>query len=103
MTRRADQFFIQQQLREMNFDEPAFAQCPTLLGAQPESPEREQFDSAREDAEEEEGSITSALDAEIDASTGKEMEASGRSTRVPSIDRCHRRNHTMQREHTRVR
>ena len=67
MTRRADWFFVQQQLREMNFDEPAFAQRPALLGAQPESPEWEQFDSAREDVEEEEGSVTSALDAEIDA------------------------------------
>ena len=33
MTRRADQFFVQQQLREMNFDEPAFAHYPALLGA----------------------------------------------------------------------
>ena len=60
----------------MNFDEPAFAQCPTLLGAQPESPDREQFDSAREDVEEE-GSATSALDAKPDASMGEETEASG--------------------------
>ena len=49
MTRRADQFFVQQQLRELNFDEPAFEQHPPLLGAQPESPEHEQFNSARED------------------------------------------------------
>ena len=40
MTRWADRFFVQQQLREMNFNEPTFAQCPALLGAQPESPER---------------------------------------------------------------
>ena len=33
MTRRADQFFVQQQLREMNFDEPAFTHRPALLGA----------------------------------------------------------------------
>ena len=52
MTRWAYRFFVQQELREMNFDEPAFTQCPTLLGAQPESPECEQFDSAREDVEE---------------------------------------------------
>ena len=45
MTRRADRFFVQEQLREMNFDEPTFAQRPTLLGIQPESPERERFDS----------------------------------------------------------
>ena len=33
MTRRADQFFVQQQLKELNFDEPAFAHRPALLGA----------------------------------------------------------------------
>ena len=78
MTRRADRFFVQQQLREINFTKPAFAQCPTLLGAQPESPERKRFDSAR-DVEEEEGGTTSALDVEPDASMGKETEASGHS------------------------
>ena len=41
MTRWADQFFVQQQLREMNFDEPAFAHCPALLGARPETQENE--------------------------------------------------------------
>ena len=102
MTRRADRFFMQQQLREMNFDEPAFAQCPTLLGAQPESPECKRFDSAREDLEEEEGSATSALDAEPNASTGKETEASGCSTRAPSAERCRRRNCIMEKECTRA-
>ena len=41
MTRWADQFFMQQQLREMNFDEPAFAHHPALLGARPETLENE--------------------------------------------------------------
>ena len=95
MTRRADHFFMKQQLREMNFDEPAFAQCPALLGAQPESPEWEQFDSAREDVEEEEGGTTSALDTEVDASTGEETEASGRPVQVNSAERCCRRNHAL--------
>ena len=89
MTRQADRFFVQQQLWEMNFDEPAFVQCPTLLGAQPESPEHKQFDSDREDVEEEEGGATSALDAEPDASMGEEMEASGHSPRAPSAERRH--------------
>ena len=71
MTRQADRFFVQQQLKEMNFDEPTFVQHPALLGAQLDSPEREQFDSAWEDAEEEEGGTTSALDAEINASMGE--------------------------------
>ena len=102
MTRWADRFFMQQQLREMNFDEPTFAQCPTLLGTQPESPECEQFDSAREDVEEEEGSMTSALDTEIDASKGEEMEASGHPAQAPSAERHCQRNHAMQRERTRV-
>ena len=73
----------------MNFDEPTFVQRPALLGAQPESPEREQFDSTREDVEEEEGGATIALDAEIDASMGEETEASGCPARVPSADRHH--------------
>ena len=41
MTRQANQFFMQQQLREVNLDEPAFAHCPALLGARPETPEYE--------------------------------------------------------------
>ena len=41
MTRQADQFFVQQQLREMNFDEPAFVHHPALLGTRPETPENE--------------------------------------------------------------
>ena len=76
MMRRADRYFVQQQLGEMNLEESAFAQRPTLLGAQPESPEHEQFDSAWEDTEED-GEATSALDAKLDASTGKETDASG--------------------------
>ena len=103
MTRRADRYFIQQQLGEMNLEESAFAQCPTLLGAQPESPECEQFDSAREDAKEEDGKATSALDAEIDASTGEEMDTSGRPARTSSVERHCRRNHAMRRECTQAR
>ena len=102
MTRWANQFFMQQQLQEMNFNEPTFAQRPTLLGTQPESPECKQFDSTWEDVEEEEGGATSALDTEINASTGEETEASGHLAQAPSADRCHQRNCAMQREHTRV-
>ena len=79
----------------MNFKEPAFAQCPALLGAQLESPEWEQFDSAWEDVEEEEGGVTSALDAEIDASSGEETETSGHPAQVPSVERCWQRNCAM--------
>ena len=100
MTRQADRYFVQQQLGEMNLKESAFAQHPTLLGAQPESPEREQFDSAQEDAKED-GKATSALDAELDASTGKETDASGRPARSPQLS-GHRRNRAMHRERTRV-
>ena len=73
----------------MNFDEPAFVQCPALLGAQPESPEWEQFDSVRQHVEEEEGAVTSALDTEIDASTGEETEASGCLAWAPSAEMHH--------------
>ena len=103
MTRRADHFFMQQQLREMNFDEPAFVQCPALLGTQLGSPEWEQFDSSREDVEEEEDGTTSALDAEVDASMGEETEASGRPAQKPSAERCCRRNHALRREQTQAR
>ena len=89
MTRRADRHFVQQQLGEMDLEESTFVQHPTLLGAQPESPECEQFHSAREDAEEEDGKATSTLDAKFDASTGEEMDASGRPAWASSAERCH--------------
>ena len=88
MTRWADRYFVQQQLGEMNLEESAFTQRPTLLGTQLESPEREQFDSAREDIEED-GEATSTLDAELDASTGEETDASGHLARMPSAERRH--------------
>ena len=71
----------------MNLEESAFAQRPTLLGAQPESPGREQFDSAREDVEED-GEAASALDAKLDTSTGEETDASGHPARSPSAEWC---------------
>ena len=87
MMRRADRYFVQQQLGDMNLEESAFAQCPTLLGTQPESPGCKQFDSAREDVEED-GKAASALDTELDASTGEEMDVSGRVAWSPSAERC---------------
>ena len=101
MMRRADRYFVQQQLGEMNLEESTFAQCPTLIGAQLESPECEQFDSAREDAEED-GEAASALDAELDASTGDETDASGHPARLPSAEWRRRRNRAMCRECTRA-
>ena len=82
MTRRADRYFVQQQLGEMNLEESTFAQHPTLLGAQPESPEHEQFNSAREDAE-----AISAFDAELNASTGEETDTSGCPAQMSSAER----------------
>ena len=79
----------------MNFDEPAFTHHPALLGTRPETPENERFDSAREDAEEDEGGAMSTLDTELDASTGKETDATGHPARMPSADRCHQRNHAL--------
>ena len=86
----------------MNLEESTFAQRPTLLGVQPESPEREQFDSAREDAEED-GKAASALDAEFDASTGEETDASGRPAWLPSAEQRRQRNRAIRRERTRAR
>ena len=65
-------------------------------------PEREQFDSAQEDAEEG-GEATSALDAELNAGTGREMDASGHLARSPSAERRHQRNRAMCRECTHAR
>ena len=84
----------------MNLEESAFVQRPTLLGAQPESPEREQFDSAREDTKEEDGKATSTLDAELNASTGEETDASEHPARTSSAERHCQRNHAMCRECT---
>ena len=82
----------------MNLEESAFAQHPTLLGAQPESPGHKQFDSAHED-----GEATSALDAELNASTGEETDTSGCAARSPSAERRRRRNCAMRRECTHAR
>ena len=86
MTRRADRYFIQQQLGEMNLEESTFEHRPTLLGGQPESPKREQFDSVQEDAEED-GKATSTLDPELDASTGEETDSSGPPAGTSSAER----------------
>ena len=99
MTRWADRYFVQQQLGDMNLEESTFAQRPTLLGTQPESPGCEQFDSAREDVKED-GEAASALDAELDASTGDETDASGCPAWSPSAERHRRRNRAMRRERT---
>ena len=102
MTRRADQFFVQQQLREMNFDEPAFTHHPALLGTWPETLENEWFNSTHEDAKEDEGDATSMVDAELDASTGEETDATGCPAHTPSADRHCKRNRTLRREHNRA-
>ena len=89
---------MQQQLREMNFDEPAFAHHPALLGARLETPDNERFDSACEDAEEDEGDTTSTLDAELNASTGEETDTTGHPAHMPSADRHRQRNRALRRE-----
>ena len=102
MTRQANQFFMQQQLREVNLDEPAFAHRPALLGARPETPEYERFDSTCKDAKEDEGDATSVLDTELNASMGEETDATGCPACMPSADRCQWRNRILRREHNRA-
>ena len=102
MTTRADRFFIQQRILDMHFDEPAYEQCPPLLGTQQASLEQDQFDPAREDVEEDDDGTTTGLDAEFGASTGGETEASGCSGQIPSMDGHRRRNRAMQRERARA-
>ena len=71
----------------MNLDEPAFMQHPALLGTRPETQEYKHFDSTHKDAGEDEGGATSTLDAKLDTSTGKEMDASGHPGHKPSAER----------------
>ena len=71
----------------MNLEESTFVQHPTLLGAQLESPEHEQFDSAQEDAKEEDGRAISALEAKLDASMGEETDTSGCPAQTSSAKR----------------
>ena len=99
MTRWADQFFVQQQLKELNLNDPTFVHRPALLATQPETPEYEQFDSAWEDAKEDEGNATSALDAKLNASMGEETDTSGLLAQMPSANRRHRRNRALRRVH----
>ena len=102
MMRWADRYFVQQQLGEMNLEESAFVQRPTLLGIQLESPEREQFNSTQEDTEEEDGKATSTLDAELNVSMGEETDASRHPAQTSSAERHRRRNRAMCRECTRA-
>ena len=95
LTRRADQLFVQEQLRNLQITEPAFAHCPALLGDHPETPDQEQCNSTWEDAKEDEGNATSVLDAKLDASTGEEMDASGYLHCSALVDRRCQRNHAL--------
>ena len=78
---------MQQQLRELNLDAPAFTHRPALLGTRLETLEYKRFDSTHEDAKEDKGDATSMLDAELDASTGEEMDTTRHPACKPSADR----------------
>ena len=102
-SRRADQLFVHEQLKELLINEPAFVHCPALLGACPETPDQEQYDSTQEDPKQDEGDATSLLDAELDASWGEETDALGHLHRSLSADRHRQRNRALWREHNRAR
>ena len=91
---------MQQQLKELNLDKPAFTHCPPppLLGTRPETPEYKQFDSTWEDTEGDKGDATSAFDAKLNTSMGKETDTSGHPACTSSANRHRRRNHTLRRE-----
>ena len=89
MTRQANCLFVQEQLRDLQITELALPHCPALLGDQPKTPDQEQYDSAQEDAKDDEGDATSQLDVNLDASMGKEMDASGHLCHSLSADRHH--------------
>ena len=67
------------------------------------APSVKQFDSTWEDAEEEDGKATSALDAKLDASMGKETDASGHPAQTSSAEWHCQRNCAMCRERTEAR
>ena len=64
----------------------------------PGNSDQEQYDSAQEDPKQDEGNITSLLDAELDASSGEETDASRHSCHSLSADRHCQRNRTLWRE-----
>ena len=49
MPERSPRLFVQEHLRDLCITEPAFTHCPALLGARPETPDLEQFNSTQED------------------------------------------------------
>ena len=78
LTTQADQLFMQEQLRDMRFTKPTFAQCPALLSAaHPEIPDQEQYNSTQEDTKENEGNATSQLDTGLDVSTAMKRMSQG--------------------------
>ena len=84
MTRWADYLFVQEQLRDLQITESAFAHHPAILGSHPETPNQEPYDSAWKDMEEEdEGNATSLLDAKLDTNTGEKWMPLG--TRIPQF------------------
>ena len=89
---------MQEQLRDLQIAELAFPHRPILLGDCPETPDQDQYNSAWEDAEEDEGDATSQPDAKFDASMGKEMDASRHLCRSLLADRHHQRNCALHRE-----
>ena len=88
MTQQADRLFMQEQLRDLWITEPAFPHCPSILGDWLEILDQEQYDSAQEDAEDDKGDATSQLDVDLDASNGKDTDASGHLHCSLLADRC---------------
>ena len=73
LTRRADWLFIQEKLKDLQITKPAFMHCPALLGAHPETPNQEHFNSTWEDAEEDEGNTTMPVQSRKRTSLGTQV------------------------------
>ena len=91
MTWRADWYFIQEALRNMNLHDVPLCPGTPMRESHPASPEAGQYDSPDVDDQEEDLTSQADFDSEEDDVTG----CSGRS--LPA-EHNHRRNHTMCRE-----
>ena len=102
MTRQADCFFIQEQLRDLWVNEPAFGHQPALLGDRPETPDPEQYDSTHNadgQGEDKDEDTTIKLGGDL----GARANVLGQSNWSSTTKCHHNRNHALQKECTRAR
>ena len=98
LTHRADHFFIQEQLRDLQVNEPAFGHQPALLADRLEIPDPGQYDSTHDpdgEGDDNDEDTTSQLGGDPGVSTGNETNVSGWSNQSPTTECDCCRNHTL--------